>query len=207
MGHSSDSSKRLPAGRFHVAEDVGIGNRLPLAAGGRPVGVPASRERIRPSSKRSPSAVVCLLTAECVPELYEIEIECNRPIWSPQLLANEFRNAHARVYGARLSGRIVGFLIVHVILDEAHILNFGIKSSFRGEGVGRVLLVEVIDRLIEEGVHVVTLEVRATNSVARSLYESIGFAEAGIRPHYYTDNGEDALILRLDAQHFLVTKR
>ena len=157
----------------------------------------------RASTRRATQPVVCLLSAECVPELYEIEIECNRPIWSPQLIANEFRNAHSQVYGARLSGRIVGFLIVHVIFDEAHILNFGIRNSFRGEGIGRVLLVEVIDRLVDEGVRIVTLEVRATNSVARKLYESIGFAEAGMRAHYYTDNGEDALILRLDAQSFL----
>lgn len=147
---------------------------------------------------KEPSFIFCQLSAESVPQLYEIELECNRPPWSVALLRAEFSQPHARVFGVRSGGIIVGFLILHTVIDEAHILNVGVRSSFRGRGAGRVLLEEVCARLREEAARVVTLEVRVSNSVAQSLYESLGFVKAGTRPRYYADNGEDALTMRLE---------
>lgn len=165
------------------------------------------RVEILVSSMSDRAAIICPLSVEAVPELYEIELECNRPVWSPQLIANEFRHAHSRVWGARARGRVVGFIVVHVVLDEAHILNFGVRLAFRGMGVGRELIQESLTRLSDEGVRTVSLEVRESNAVARTLYAELGFVEAGIRPRYYTDNGEDALTLRLDMQNFLAPRR
>jgi ribosomal-protein-alanine N-acetyltransferase len=147
--------------------------------------------------------VVCHLVPALAAEMAVIEAESNRPPWSEQLFAQEFAHEHARVLGARLGGRLVGFLICHVIKDEAHIMNFGVAREARGQGVGRSILTELLRELHAEAVHWVTLEVRRSNLAARKLYESVGFSEVGTRLKYYSDNGEDALVLRLNVGQFV----
>ncbi|MBX7138759.1 MAG: ribosomal protein S18-alanine N-acetyltransferase [Oligoflexia bacterium] len=142
--------------------------------------------------------VVCKLSGKVCPELLEVERQSNRPPWGEELFEREFANRYSRIYGARLLGRIVGFLVVHVVMDEAHVVNFGILTELRGQGIGRVLLEEVLEDLRREAHKTVTLEVRAGNLPAINLYQSVGFAECGIRPAYYSDNNEDALTMRLD---------
>ncbi len=164
----------------------------------------ASRaEASRPTRASSRPCTVCKLSIEAVPQLYEIELECNRPPWSPALISAEFEHKHSRVYGARRGGQIVGFLVAHVIIDEAHILNVGVRNAARGVGVGRDLLREALTLFAGEGVTSVTLEVRASNEVAQALYARHGFKNAGIRPRYYSDNDEDAVTMRLDIHDFL----
>lgn len=136
-------------------------------------------------------------------EIAAIEAESNRPPWSEQLILQEFSHQHARVLGARLGGKLVGFLICHVVQDEAHIMNFGVAATARGQGVGRAILADLIRELHTEAVRWITLEVRRSNFVARKLYESTGFEEVGVRPKYYSDNQEDALVLKLNIGHFV----
>lgn len=147
--------------------------------------------------------VVCRLVPALAGEIAVIEAESNRPPWSEQLIAQEFTHEHARILGARLGGRLVGFLICHVIKDEAHIMNFGVSRDARGNGVGRSILTELLRELHTEAVRWVTLEVRRSNLVARKLYETVGFVEVGTRLKYYSDNGEDALVLRLNVEQFV----
>lgn len=95
-------------------------------------------------------------------------------------------------------GTIVGYAGMWVILDEAHIMNVVVEASRRGRGIGKALMQEMIRLAAVNGAERMTLEVRRSNHIARRLYTEIGFVESGVRPGYYTDNGEDALLLWLE---------
>jgi ribosomal-protein-alanine N-acetyltransferase len=73
-----------------------------------------------------------------------------------------------------------------------------VATAHRGHGVGELLLNTLIDHAYELQAQTITLEVRVSNTVAQKLYLKYGFQPAGTRPRYYTDNGEDALIMWTD---------
>jgi ribosomal-protein-alanine N-acetyltransferase len=83
--------------------------------------------------------------------------------------------------------------------DEAHITTIASHPAVRGQGIGEFLLVALIHRGMEVGARWMTLEVRASNSVAQNLYRKYTFKEMGLRRRYYSDNGEDALVMWTDA--------
>jgi [ribosomal protein S18]-alanine N-acetyltransferase len=94
---------------------------------------------------------------------------------------------------------IVGYAGIWVMTDEAHITTIASHPDVRGMGIGEFLLVALIHRGIEVGARWMTLEVRASNSVAQNLYRKYTFKEMGVRRRYYSDNGEDALVMWTDA--------
>jgi ribosomal-protein-alanine N-acetyltransferase len=94
---------------------------------------------------------------------------------------------------------IVGYAGIWVMTDEAHITTIASHPDVRGMGVGEFLLVALIHRGIEIGARWMTLEVRASNAVAQNLYRKYTFKEMGVRRRYYSDNGEDALVMWTDA--------
>src|SRR5882672_9854175 len=94
---------------------------------------------------------------------------------------------------------IVGYAGIWVMTDEAHVTTIASAPTMRGRGVGEFLLVALIRRGIEVGARWMTLEVRASNSIAQSLYRKYTFKEMGVRRRYYSDNGEDALVMWTDA--------
>ncbi|HET7082450.1 MAG TPA: ribosomal protein S18-alanine N-acetyltransferase [Candidatus Limnocylindria bacterium] len=108
-----------------------------------------------------------------------------------ELTAN--RLAHYRV--ARLGERVVAFGGIWLMVDDAHITTFGVHPDHRRRGVGRRLLLELADVALELGSARLTLEVRVSNEPAQALYRSFGFVEAGRRVAYYSDDGEDALVM------------
>jgi len=81
--------------------------------------------------------------------------------------------------------------------EEAHILTIAVRSEFRGQGIGRWLLLHLLAEARQEGCIAVVLEVRPSNAAALGLYESLGFAMISRRKRYYPDK-EDALVLLLD---------
>jgi ribosomal-protein-alanine N-acetyltransferase len=94
---------------------------------------------------------------------------------------------------------IVGYAGIWVMTDEAHVTTIASHPDVRGQGVGELLLVALIHRAIEVGARWMTLEVRASNAVAQNLYHKYTFKEMGVRRRYYSDNGEDALVMWTDA--------
>jgi ribosomal-protein-alanine N-acetyltransferase len=93
---------------------------------------------------------------------------------------------------------IVGYAGLWLMTDEAHITTIAVDPDFQGNGLGELLLVALIDRAKQIGARWLTLEVRVTNEVAQRLYEKYTFKEMGIRRRYYSDNGEDALVMWTD---------
>jgi ribosomal-protein-alanine N-acetyltransferase len=94
---------------------------------------------------------------------------------------------------------IVGYAGIWIMTDESHITTIASHPEVRGQGVGEFLLVALIHRSIEIGARWMTLEVRASNAVAQNLYRKYTFKEMGVRRRYYSDNGEDALVMWTDA--------
>ena len=81
------------------------------------------------------------------------------------------------------------------MIDEAHISTLAVEPRCRRRGIGELLLVGLIDWACEVGAAFMTLEVRPSNPAAQSLYRKYGFQVVGLRKGYYSDNGEDALIM------------
>ncbi|MEA2167219.1 MAG: [ribosomal protein S18]-alanine N-acetyltransferase [Chloroflexota bacterium] len=90
---------------------------------------------------------------------------------------------------------IVGYTGMWVMVDEAHVTTIAVDPAYRGEGIGEYLLIALIDRSMEIGINEVTLECRVSNNVAQALYRKYTFRNMGVRKHYYSDDGEDALIM------------
>ena len=108
-----------------------------------------------------------------------------------ELTAN--RLAHYRV--ARLGDRVVAFGGIWLMVDEAHITTFGVHPDHRRRGIGRLLLLRLAEVAIELGSARMTLEVRVSNEPAQRLYRTFGFNVSGRRVAYYSDDGEDALVM------------
>ncbi|MDA8346892.1 MAG: ribosomal protein S18-alanine N-acetyltransferase [Thermaerobacter sp.] len=116
--------------------------------------------------------------------------------WSRRAFVSELtENAYAHYLVAKAGQRVVGYCGMWFIVDEGHITNVAVHPDFRGRGVGRMLMQAAMDLARLSGGIRVTLEVRISNTIAQSLYESLGFHRVGVRRGYYTDNGEDAYIM------------
>jgi len=123
-----------------------------------------------------------------------VELEAaNQPRpWTEKIFRDELA-ADNRTYVVAADESVVGFGGVMVIGDEAHITNLLVDPDHRGKGLGRSLMVALIEAAIAAGARHLTLEVRKRNEAARALYSRLGLAPVGVRPRYYGD--DDALIL------------
>ncbi|KIL52220.1 alanine acetyltransferase [Jeotgalibacillus alimentarius] len=116
--------------------------------------------------------------------------------WSREAFENEMTiNQFAKYLLLEVNGVIAGYCGMWLVMDEAHITNVAVIPELRGRKIGEKLMVRVMDQLRDEGVTMMTLEVRVSNHIAQSLYEKLGFSKGGIRKNYYSDNGEDALVM------------
>ncbi|GAC1431659.1 MAG: ribosomal protein S18-alanine N-acetyltransferase [Chloroflexota bacterium] len=90
---------------------------------------------------------------------------------------------------------LAGYAGLWLVMDEAHITTIAVRPEFRGRGFGELLLASMVEVALEIGGRWLTLEVRVSNEVAQNLYRKYGFRAAGVRHKYYSDNGEDAVIM------------
>lgn len=119
--------------------------------------------------------------------------------WSRYSFLSELlENDRAYYLVARSGGRLVGYAGMWLIADEGHVTNIAVHPLYRGRGVGRQLMLAIEHMARCKGARRMTLEVRVSNTVARHLYEQLGYESAGIRPRYYRDNNEDAVIMWKD---------
>ena len=127
--------------------------------------------------------IISQIEASDFDRLYEIEQQAHLVPWSFGTLKN---NQDERYLNLKLieNNQIIGFAICQTVSDEATLFNIAIVPSHQGNGLGKLLLNELIARLKEKGVQTLWLEVRESNP-ARFLYEKIGFNKVDIRKNYY----------------------
>lgn len=134
----------------------------------------------------------------------EPEVEA-RPEKGISGLASKVRQLwrRERFFGNRLppSDRkyVLGFASIWIMADEAHLTNIAVRNQYQRQGIGERLLISTIDLAAELKTNFITLEVRASNTAAQSLYSKYGFTQVSVRPGYYTDNKEDALIMSTES--------
>jgi ribosomal-protein-alanine N-acetyltransferase len=142
-----------------------------------------------------PVAVGAMRLAD-ISAVHEIERLSFTTPWPAYAFEQELTaNRLARYVVARVGDRVVGFGGVWLMVDEAHVTTIGVHPDWRRQGVGRRLLVALIDLADELRATRVTLEVRAGNEGAQALYAELGFEATGRRVRYYSDDGEDALVM------------
>ena len=116
--------------------------------------------------------------------------------WPPQAYRNELEsNRLAHYLVARAGDTVAAYGGMWLMVDEAHITTFAVHPAWRRQRIGERLLLAFLDIAIDQGAHEATLEVRLSNLGARKLYEKYGFRPVGLRPRYYSDDHEDALIM------------
>ena len=115
--------------------------------------------------------------------------------WNYEILKSELESTNSYFFVAKnISGEIVGFAGIKIILDEADIMNIVVKKDFRNSGIGSLLLDYLISYSKSINLKTITLEVNELNLPAIKLYEKFAFEKLGIRKKYY--NGEnDAIIM------------
>jgi [ribosomal protein S18]-alanine N-acetyltransferase len=118
--------------------------------------------------------------------------------WSTRFFLDELQVDCARSILAEVDGRIVGYVLFWFVSEEVDIHNIAVHPDFRRQGIGRLLLEQVVAAARRQDRVRVTLDVRFSNTSAQSLYRNFGFGPRGLRKAYYSDNGEDALVMALE---------
>jgi ribosomal-protein-alanine N-acetyltransferase len=135
-------------------------------------------------------------------EILAIERDSFPTPWSEKLFGNELASSLSKILVARCTavevGSVAGYIVYWRVADEIHLQNLAVRSDLRRRGIASQLLSEMMRASRLEKARRMTLEVRRSNLSAQRIYETFGFAVEGVRPGYYSDNGDDALIMWAD---------
>jgi ribosomal-protein-alanine N-acetyltransferase len=128
-------------------------------------------------------------------EMAELEKRCFPLPWSLDSVRAELGNPIGVYFGAFTEGMMAGYAGMQAIAGEGYITNIAAAPEHRRRGLGSALLKKLIGAGRERGLAFLTLEVRASNTAAQSLYEKHGFSARGRRKNYYDKPKEDAVIM------------
>jgi len=119
--------------------------------------------------------------------------------WSGDLFQHELMaNQVARYLVVCRGADVVGYVGLWLIVGEIHVTTIAVHPEDRRKGIGEWLLISAIELALDHDAQLITLEVRESNSAARTMYRKYGFEEVGLRSGYYTETGEDALLMSAD---------
>ena len=139
-------------------------------------------------------------------EILKIEEACFSAPWTRKMLEAELSgNPFAHFLVARqeggtdaVSASIVGYLCYWIVFEEVRLMNLAVIESMRHRGIARSLVATALQTGMSQSAHRAVLEVRASNRAAQRLYEGFGFSRTAIRPKYYANPEEDAVLMELD---------
>lgn len=136
------------------------------------------------------------MTLEDIEAVYAIEVSSFTTPWTKDAFYKELvENTLAAYFIVEEDDHVVAYGGMWQIMDELHITNIAVEVEARGKGYSKVLMDGMIDYGKKYAFKHMTLEVRQNNKVAIALYEKYGFESVGIRPKYYMDTNEDALVM------------
>ena len=134
------------------------------------------------------------LTYADLPQIIAIERRAFPAPWSLAMFVLELSKPSGICLAAVADGRVVGYLVCSRYDTVWHVMNVAVDPDRRRRGIATALLTALLGA-IDDSEAQITLEVRRSNRGAIALYERFGFRSAGVRPRYYRDNGEDAVIM------------
>lgn len=137
------------------------------------------------------------MSAADIPAVEKMEAEAFYDAWSQNMLLNEINNELTTYLVMELAGKVIGYCGFWLVAGEAQITRVAVNEELRGQGLGTCLTAALINKAWELGAEAITLEVRESNLAAQRVYLTCGFASEGIRPNYYEDNHENAVIMWL----------
>ena len=124
-------------------------------------------------------------------DVFKIEKTCFSNPWSKEDLENQIKNETSHFLVADVDGRAVGYMGLQIFYGEGYVTNVAVLPQFRGRGIAQALISEQMKNDME----FITLEVRESNIPAISLYKKMGFENMGIRPKFYSNPTENAIIM------------
>lgn len=124
-------------------------------------------------------------------DVYEIEKICFSNPWSKEDLAKQIDTETSHFLVADMDGRAVGYMGLQIFAGEGYVTNVAVLPEYRGRGIAKALITEQMKNDME----FITLEVRESNTPAIHLYKKSGFETVGVRPDFYADPTENAVIM------------
>ena len=131
------------------------------------------------------------LKKEYVNDVFEIEKACFSNPWSRENIAAQIDCPTSHFLVAVVSGKVAGYMGLQIFSGEGYVTNVAVLPQYRGQGIAKAL----ISKQFENEMDFITLEVRESNTPAISLYEKTGFEKIGIRPNFYSNPTENAVIM------------
>lgn len=145
------------------------------------------------------SCVIRKMTLDDLEQVVAIDQAAFSLPWPPRSFRFELTdNPASRCWVADFDGRVAGIMVAWFIVDEIHIATFATHPDFRQQGIGKKLLWHTLESARTEGAVASFLEARENNVIALEMYRKFGFIETGRRKKYYSDNGEDAILMTLN---------
>ncbi len=148
--------------------------------------------------------IVGICEEKDIAEILSIEEDSFPTPWSERIFRSELTSPLATVLVVRTGlgegSGVAGYAVYWRVADEVHLHNIAVRRDLRRQGIASRLLGEVIRRAGRNSMRWISLEVRQGNLAAQRLYAKFGFSLKGVRPGYYTDTGEDALIMWMDLE-------
>ena len=141
---------------------------------------------------------VCLMEPKHIAGVCEVENKSFAVPWTERMFYDELKNPLARyvvLLDKQNPGNVIAYVGYWKIFDEGHITNVAVHPEWRGKKAATYLMQQMMQLAASDGLKDMTLEVRRSNLAAQGLFTKLGFAVEGVRPNYYEDNGEDALIM------------
>ncbi|MBE6569076.1 MAG: ribosomal-protein-alanine N-acetyltransferase [Ruminococcaceae bacterium] len=146
--------------------------------------------------------ILRLCTEADLDAVYAIEQRSFSTPWSRESFASALHAVGTEIWLLTdEQGTILGFGCLMTIAGEGEVLNIAVDPAYRRKGYGEILLSAMLTSAVNRGAEEIFLEVRASNTPARTLYEKYGFAPIGIRKKYYTNPTEDAVCMRCEPRN------
>lgn len=124
-------------------------------------------------------------------DVCKIENECFSSPWSRENLESQIECPTSHFLVAEVDGKAVGYMGLQIFSGEGYVTNIAVLPNFRGRGIAQALINEQLKNEME----FITLEVRESNTPAVNLYTKMGFKNVGVRPNFYSNPTENAIIM------------
>jgi ribosomal-protein-alanine N-acetyltransferase len=130
-----------------------------------------------------------------LPAIEKIERVSFSTPWTESMYAAELIRTVTVFLAAEEAGVVVGYVCAWAVVDKGHILKIAVAPDRSRQGIGGLLMAELTKKFLSRGVDKMWLEVRQNNSAALSFYQGLGFSEVALHKKYYSDTGEDAIVM------------